>query len=166
MASNTTPCIYLDRYEVSVSYRPSDTYVVRASASRRTWGGAVLCALTRRQVDFDNSGNAGSPFNTSSLSLDEAAGCLAAHRSLNKVKQLDEELGHVQRERLIVEKLADGFWKVRVNYGFKDEPDVPRALRLGLKDGLQVDEAEVSYFSRARSSLPRVVPAWHEMPAA
>ena len=59
-----------------------------------------------------------------------------------------------ESERLVIEPLAEGFWKVQVNYGFKDEPDVPRALRLGQKDGLKVDEAEVSYFLSREIVIP------------
>ena len=33
-------------------------------------------------------------------------------------------------QRVVVEKLGKGFYRVIVNYGFMDEPDVPRALVL------------------------------------
>ena len=51
-----------------------------------------------------------------------------------------------EAERLQVEPLVEGFWRVRVNFGFKDEPDVPRALRLCTRAGLLIDESALSYF--------------------
>jgi KUP system potassium uptake protein len=44
------------------------------------------------------------------------------------------------------ERLAEGFWRVRVNYGFADEPDVPRALLQCKSAGLNVNLFETSYF--------------------
>ncbi|EJE50308.1 K+ transporter [Acidovorax sp. CF316] len=59
-----------------------------------------------------------------------------------------------QEERLHVEPLVDGFWKVQVNFGFKDEPDVPRALRLCAKEGLLIDEFQLSYFLSREIVIP------------
>ncbi|CAN5326175.1 potassium transporter Kup [soil metagenome] len=59
-----------------------------------------------------------------------------------------------QKDRLKVEFLVDGFWKVQVNYGFKDEPDVPRALRQCQRDGLMIDEATTSYFVSREIVIP------------
>jgi KUP system potassium uptake protein len=59
-----------------------------------------------------------------------------------------------EQERLKVEPLVDGFWRVQVNYGFKDEPDVPRALRLCTNEGLKVDEAAISYFLSREIVIP------------
>ncbi len=56
--------------------------------------------------------------------------------------------------RLKVEPLVDGFWKVEVNYGFKDEPDIPRALRLCTGRGLTVDEGAISYFLSREIVVP------------
>ncbi|CAN7673961.1 potassium transporter Kup [Variovorax sp. LjRoot84] len=70
-----------------------------------------------------------------------------------------------EEERLQVEPLVDGFWRVRVNYGFKDEPDVPRALRLCMREGLKVDEAAISYFLSREIVIPTRGPGmahWRE----
>ena len=56
--------------------------------------------------------------------------------------------------RLQVEPLVGGFWKVQVDYGFMDEPDVPQALRLCLAKGLIVDDAAVSYFLSREIVVP------------
>ena len=57
-------------------------------------------------------------------------------------------------ERLRVEPLVGGFWKVQVDYGFKDEPDIPRALRLCTGQGLIVDEGALSYFLSREIVVP------------
>jgi KUP system potassium uptake protein len=57
-------------------------------------------------------------------------------------------------ERLQVEPLVAGFWKVQVVYGFKDEPDIPKALRLCTGQGLTVDEGAVSYFLSREIVVP------------
>jgi KUP system potassium uptake protein len=59
-----------------------------------------------------------------------------------------------EQERLQVEPLVSGFWKVQVNYGFMDEPDIPRALRLCSDQGLSVDEGALSYFLSREIVVP------------
>jgi KUP system potassium uptake protein len=66
-----------------------------------------------------------------------------------------QEVPYVPDEgRLQVEPLVGGFWKVQVDYGFKDEPDIPQALRLCLGKGLTVDLAAVSYFLSREIVVP------------
>ena len=48
--------------------------------------------------------------------------------------------------RVAVEPLARGFWRVQVNYGFKNTPDVPQALELCRSHGLALDLFQTSYF--------------------
>lgn len=57
-------------------------------------------------------------------------------------------------DRLQVKALVDGFWKVQVNYGFKDEPDIPQAMRLCMDKGLKVNEAAISYFLSREIVVP------------
>ena len=57
-------------------------------------------------------------------------------------------------DRLHVEPLVSGFWKVQVDYGFKDEPDIPQALRLCIGKGLIVDEGAISYFLSREIVVP------------
>ena len=57
-------------------------------------------------------------------------------------------------DRLQVEPLMEGFWRVEVNYGFKDEPDVPRALRLSQQKGLLIDQSAISYFLSREIVIP------------
>ena len=48
--------------------------------------------------------------------------------------------------RVQVQPLAPGFWRVQVNYGFKNTPDIPKALALCQAHGLPVNLFETSYF--------------------
>ncbi|MGQ0442132.1 MAG: potassium transporter Kup [Methylophilaceae bacterium] len=49
-------------------------------------------------------------------------------------------------ERVTVESLLYGFYRVTINYGFKDEPDLPRDLRLCNALGLDLDPMDTSFF--------------------
>jgi KUP system potassium uptake protein len=49
-------------------------------------------------------------------------------------------------ERVRVTPLAPGFWRVAVHYGFKDTPDIPRALQACAAQGLEINLFETSYF--------------------
>jgi len=57
-------------------------------------------------------------------------------------------------ERVQVEPLARGFWRVTVNYGFKNTPDIPQALSLCRTHGLAVEEAATSYFLSRETVVP------------
>jgi KUP system potassium uptake protein len=57
-------------------------------------------------------------------------------------------------DRVQVEPLARGFWRVTVNYGFKNTPDIPRALTLCRSHGLDVDEFTTSYFLSREVVVP------------
>jgi len=59
-----------------------------------------------------------------------------------------------ESERLTVSPLVHGFWKVKVLYGFKDEPDVPLALKGCGAKGLVVDEGTISYFLSREIVIP------------
>jgi KUP system potassium uptake protein len=51
------------------------------------------------------------------------------------------------RERLVVEKLHHGFARVIVSYGYMEEPDVPRALKLAaVRRDLDVDLDAVTWY--------------------
>lgn len=50
------------------------------------------------------------------------------------------------RSRLGLENLRHGFYRITVNYGFKDGPDLPRDLELASELGLSLDTMETSFF--------------------
>ena len=57
-------------------------------------------------------------------------------------------------ERVEVEQLVRGFWRVKVNYGFKNKPDIPRALELCHGRGLEIDAMTTSYFLSREVVVP------------
>jgi KUP system potassium uptake protein len=57
-------------------------------------------------------------------------------------------------ERVQVEALVPGFWKVKVNYGFKNEPDLPKALERCEQHGLPINLFETSYFLSREIVVP------------
>ncbi len=57
------------------------------------------------------------------------------------------ELPHVPRgERVSVEEIGEGFWRVIVAYGFMEEPNIPRALAAVRQPKFDVSSDNVSYF--------------------
>lgn len=68
-------------------------------------------------------------------------------------------------ERISVQPLVPGFWRVQVNYGFKDAPDIPQALAQARFDGLAIDLFETSYFLSRETIVPTGAPGmmpWRE----
>jgi hypothetical protein len=59
-----------------------------------------------------------------------------------------------EAQRVTVERLGKGFYRVAVSHGFMDEPDVPRALGLCRAHGLPVDPAQTSYFLLRETLVP------------
>ena len=49
-------------------------------------------------------------------------------------------------KRCELESLGNDCWAVTLHFGFKNEPDVPEALKLLESRGVQLDEMETSYF--------------------
>ncbi len=77
-----------------------------------------------------------------------------------------DEIPHVaQEDRLKVEKLAPGFWRARVLYGFMEDPDVPAALAGAKEQGLELDPRMATYFLSRNSLLATKHPGmaiWRE----
>lgn len=57
-------------------------------------------------------------------------------------------------QRLHIEPLGHGFWRVTVNFGFMNTPDVPRALSLAEAQGLAIPVFETSYFLSRETVVP------------
>jgi KUP system potassium uptake protein len=56
--------------------------------------------------------------------------------------------------RVQVQPLAPGFWRVQMNYGFKNTPDIPKALELCKAQGLPINLFETSYFLSREIVVP------------
>jgi len=57
-------------------------------------------------------------------------------------------------ERLQITPLAPGFWRVQINYGFINQPDIPKALELCASKGLPINLFETSYFLSREIVVP------------
>jgi KUP system potassium uptake protein len=57
-------------------------------------------------------------------------------------------------DRVQITPLVAGFWKVQVNYGFKNTPDIPKALELCRAQGLPINLFETSYFLSRETIVP------------
>jgi len=64
-------------------------------------------------------------------------------------------IGMEQRAQVLA--LGDGFWRVTLNFGFMNTPDVPKALRLCEPQGLVVPPFETSYFLSRQTLVLRPV---------
>jgi KUP system potassium uptake protein len=59
-------------------------------------------------------------------------------------------------DRVEARHLRDNFWSVVVQYGFKDEPDIPRALAQCDTAGLEFNALDTSYFIGRETLIPRL----------
>jgi len=65
------------------------------------------------------------------------------------------EVPHIaEEERLSIAALGNDCWQIRLHFGFKDEPDVPAALRLLEQHGVPLDEMDTSYFLSRETIAP------------
>jgi KUP system potassium uptake protein len=67
--------------------------------------------------------------------------------------------------RVEVEPLGHDCWQLTLHFGFKNDPDVPEALRLLAPRGIVLDEMETSYFLSRDSVIPtfaRGMTLWRE----
>jgi KUP system potassium uptake protein len=76
------------------------------------------------------------------------------------------DIPHVpDEERIEVHPLGSEFYRMVIHYGFKDEPDVPRALELAAANGLKFEMMETSFFLSRQTLIPKVGPGmalWRE----
>ncbi|MBV8840291.1 MAG: KUP/HAK/KT family potassium transporter [Alphaproteobacteria bacterium] len=72
----------------------------------------------------------------------------ALHETLIALTVQFEEVPRLRPEhRVQVEELANGFWHVRVHYGFVEIPDLPGALRTAKAEGCPLEVERAVYFS-------------------
>jgi KUP system potassium uptake protein len=72
-----------------------------------------------------------------------------------------QDIPHVaEDERIRVEPLDDGFYRIQLNYGFKDDPNIPVALEMCAYQGMApVEMMETSFFLGRETIVPNRVPA-------
>jgi len=76
------------------------------------------------------------------------------------------DIPHVpDAERIEIQPLGSDFYRAVVRYGFKDDPDVPRALELASAKGFKFEMMETSFFLSRETLIPKVGPGmalWRE----
>ena len=75
-------------------------------------------------------------------------------RNLVLTVRFHEEAWVPESERVELQALGHGFWRVSLHFGFMDTPDVPRALALLDAQGLPVPAFETSYFLSRETVVP------------
>ena len=68
-------------------------------------------------------------------------------------------------ERVVIESMDYGFHKLYLHYGFKDEPDVPRALTLAADKGMAFETMDTTFFLGRETLIPKIKPEmalWRE----
>ncbi len=60
------------------------------------------------------------------------------------------------KDRVLVEGLAEGFYRITVRYGFSQEPNIPKALRLCKAFGLEFDVMATSFFLGRETLIPQM----------
>jgi KUP system potassium uptake protein len=76
------------------------------------------------------------------------------HEEVVILTVLNEEIPEVPpRERVEVEELGHGFWRIRARYGFMEDPNVPRVLQAAKSKGLEFTLRETSFFLGRQSLL-------------
>ena len=66
------------------------------------------------------------------------------------------------KDRVVVQGLADGFYAITVRYGFFQEPDLPKVLRLCKAFGLEFDVMQTSFFLGRETLIPSIHPEMAE----
>ena len=57
-------------------------------------------------------------------------------------------------EAVVVTPLAEGFWRVCINYGFMNLPDIPASLRRCEAHGIDLEPMRTSYFISRETVVP------------
>jgi KUP system potassium uptake protein len=68
-------------------------------------------------------------------------------------------------QRVVLERLPHGFWRVRVYFGFMDDPDLPETLEWCAEQGLALDMMKTSFFLGRETLIPKLgsrMPLWRE----
>jgi KUP system potassium uptake protein len=68
-------------------------------------------------------------------------------------------------DRVKIEVINDDFWRVTVNYGFMETPNIPKALGVCRRQGLKFDIMATSFFLGRRSvvaSATSGMPLWQD----
>ena len=82
---------------------------------------------------------------------------MVLHQRVAVVTARMEDVPHVPRaEQIAAETLDNGFYRIIVHYGFKDEPDIPDALERCAPLGIAFDPMATSFFLGRETLIPKL----------
>lgn len=88
------------------------------------------------------------------------------HERIVILTVLTEEIPNIpDEERVVIVNLNNNAWRITIHYGFKDEPDIPRALELCAAKGLEFNMMQTSFFLNRETLIPTRFPGmaiWRE----
>jgi KUP system potassium uptake protein len=88
------------------------------------------------------------------------------HQRVALVTVRVSDVPHVpEGERVEVQALPNDFHRILIHYGFKDDPDLPKALAQCEQFGLPIDATQASFFLGRETLIPRPqseMPLWRE----
>ena len=91
---------------------------------------------------------------------------VALHERVVVLNITTEDAPHLRGdERLVVERLEHGFFRLSARYGYMEDPDVPELLRLARSKGLTVNPMDTTYFLGRETLIPSKRPGmalWRE----
>ena len=59
-------------------------------------------------------------------------------------------------DRVEIHQLKGNFYRINVQYGFKDDPNIPQALALCAQQGLEIDMMSTSFFLGRATLVPKI----------
>ncbi|MGE3466985.1 MAG: potassium transporter Kup [Pyrinomonadaceae bacterium] len=77
------------------------------------------------------------------------------HEQILFVTVKTRPIPHVREdERALLEPLGKGFWRVKIYYGYMEDPDVPRELATLCRPGLLLRRNDITYFLGRETIIP------------
>ncbi|MBL8489146.1 MAG: potassium transporter Kup, partial [Rhodocyclaceae bacterium] len=77
------------------------------------------------------------------------------HERVVLLNVINEDVPHVPEiDRVEVHKMPQGFYLLQARYGFKDDPDIPRAMDICAEHGLEFNMMETSFFLGRETIIP------------
>jgi KUP system potassium uptake protein len=88
------------------------------------------------------------------------------HERVALLTVVTEDVPYVGDERrLTVQAMGNNFYRITIRYGFKDEPDIPKALLQCAEHGVECNLMETSFFLSRETLIASVAPGmaiWRE----
>ena len=72
------------------------------------------------------------------------------------VRDADGTTHRVTSERITIEPLGQGFFRVQASYGFMETPNVPAVLHFCGRHGINAKKTDVSYYLGRERLLPNL----------